>query len=46
LLRPALDAIPEDEELVEMLYEALTKLGRRAEAARLKISETVAQTER
>jgi DNA-binding SARP family transcriptional activator len=42
LLRPALEAIPEDEELSEMLREALSKLGRRAEAERLKISEAVA----
>jgi hypothetical protein len=43
LLRPALEAIPEDEELSDLLHKALTALGRRAEAAHMKIRESLAE---
>jgi hypothetical protein len=35
LLRPALEAIPEDEELAELLQEALVQLNRRGDARRV-----------
>lgn len=37
LLREAVDGMPDDEEMVELLCEALIALGRRAEAERIKM---------